>query len=69
MFRRLGGKWAVLAAMSMAIAKKGVSPPPDVNEKFEMARVKIGSDCFSPCDANCVCRSGKPHLLSRSYLG
>lgn len=54
MLRRLGGKWAVLTAMSLALHRKGANLPPDIGEKLKMARVKIGSGCFSPCEANCA---------------
>jgi len=70
MLRRLGGKWAVLAAMSMAIARKGVNLPPDVAEKLKMARVKIGSGCFSPCEASCTLAEAESRIFSqRFHLG
>ena len=65
MLRRLGGKWAVLTAMGMAIARKGVSLPPEFNEKLKMARVKIGSGCFSPCEASCALAEAESRLFSQ----
>ena len=65
MLRRLGGKWAVLTAMAMAVAKKGVSLPPDFNEKLKVARVKIGSGCFSPCEASCALAEAEGRLFSQ----
>ena len=41
--RRLGGRWAVLTAMSLAMHKKGILLPPEINE-----RLKIGGSKSSP---------------------
>ncbi len=70
MLRRLGGKWAVLVAMSMAIARKGFNLPPDVAERLKIARVKIGSGCFSPCEASCALAEAESRIFSQgSILG
>lgn len=52
--RRLGGRWAVLTAMSVAMHKKGIPVTADVNENLKLARVKITSGCFSACEVNCA---------------
>jgi len=68
--RRLGGRWAVLTAMTMAILKKGIPLPADVNEKLKMARVKIASGCVSPCEASCVLAEAESRIFSQgSVLG
>ena len=68
--RRLGGRWAVLTAMSLAMHKKGIPLPPDINERLKTARVKIVSGCTSPCEANCVLAEAESRLFSKgSALG
>lgn len=70
LLRRLGGKWAVLTAMSLTIHKKGVSLPPDINEKLKTARVNIVSGCISPCEVNCMLAETESQLFSQgSALG
>jgi hypothetical protein len=63
--RRLGGKWAVLMAMSVAMHKRGMSLPPDINERLKTARVKIVSGCVSPCEANCALAEAESRLFSQ----
>ena len=63
--RRLGGRWAVLTAMSLAMHKKGIPLPPDINERLKIARVKIVSGCASPCEANCVLAEVESRLFSQ----
>ena len=68
--RRLGGRWAVLTAMSLAMTKKGIPLPADINEKLKIARVKIVSGCASPCEVNCVLAEAESRLFSQgSALG
>jgi len=68
--RRLGGRWAVLTAMSLAIDKKGIPLPPEINERLKTARVKIVSGCASPCEVNCVLAEAESRLFSQgSALG
>jgi hypothetical protein len=64
--RRLGGRWAVLTAMSLAMHKKGISLPPDISEKLKTARVKIVSGCVSPCEANCALAEAESRLFSQA---
>lgn len=65
---RFGGKWAVLAAMSMSMSRKGIVVPPEVHEKLRMARVKIGSGCFSPCEVSCALADVEGRLFSQCHL-
>jgi hypothetical protein len=68
--RRLGGRWAVLTAMSLAMHKKGILLPPEINESLKIARVKIVCGCVSPCEANCVLAEVESRLFSQgSSLG
>jgi len=66
--KRFGGKWAVLAAMSMSMSRKGIVVPPEVHERLRMARVKIGSGCFSPCEASCALADVESRLFSQCHL-
>ena len=63
--RRLGGRWAVLTAMSLAMTKKGIPLPAEINEKLKIARVKIVSGCVSPCEANCALAEAESWLFSQ----
>jgi len=63
--RRLGGRWAVLTAMSLAMRKKGIPLPPEINESFKIARVNIVSGCTSPCEANCALAEEVARLFSQ----
>ena len=63
--RRLGGRWAVLTAMSLAMLKKGMPLPPDINERLKIARVTIVSGCASACEANCVLAEVECRLFSQ----
>jgi hypothetical protein len=63
--RRLGGRWAVLAAMSLTMHKKGISLPLDINERLQTARVKIVSGCVSPCEVNCFLAEIESRLFAQ----
>lgn len=66
--KRYGGKWAVLAAMSMSMVRKGIAVPPEVREKLRMARGKIGSGCFSPCEVSMALAEVEGPLFSQCHL-
>ena len=51
--KKFGMKWAVLAALVIDIGKRGIRVPPDTNEQLKLARMKIMSGCFSPCEVGC----------------
>jgi hypothetical protein len=62
--RNYGAKWAVLAAMELDLRKKGVQMSEQVRREIEMAQVKIGSGCYSPCQASCDLNSIEGKLIS-----
>jgi hypothetical protein len=68
LLKRFGGKWAVLAALSMRMSRKHVLLPPEIHEKLRIARVKISSGCFSPCEVGCVLAEVEGQLFSRCHL-
>ena len=57
--------WAVLTAMSLAMDKKGIPLPPEINERLKTARVKIVSGCVPPCEVNCVLAEAESRLFSQ----
>lgn len=65
MLRRLGGRWAVLTAMSVTMHKNGISLSPEIGEKLKTARVKIASGCVSPCEVNCVLAEAESQLFAQ----
>ena len=67
LLRRFGGKWAVLMAMVLDMAKKGIVLPPEVNEQLRTARVKIGSGCFSPCEVSCALAEVESRIFSQCH--
>lgn len=70
LLRRLGGKWAVLTAMRIAMHEKGIPLPTDINERLRAARGTIVSGCASPCEANCVLAEAESQLFAQgSALG
>ncbi|HSW50953.1 MAG TPA: DUF2096 family protein [Bryobacteraceae bacterium] len=52
--KKLGMKWAVLAALVIDLGKRGVRVPSDVNEQLKLVRMKIMSGCFSTCEIGCA---------------
>ncbi|MHB8969350.1 MAG: DUF2096 family protein [Pirellulaceae bacterium] len=66
--KRYGGKWAVLAAMSMSMSRKGIAVPAEIREKLRMARVTIGSGCFSPCEVSIALAEVEGPLFSQCHL-
>ena len=53
LLKRFGMKWAVVAALVVDLGKRGVRVPSAVNEDLKVARMKIMSGCFSPCEIGC----------------
>jgi hypothetical protein len=66
--KRLGSKWAILTAMSHDMCKKGIAVAPLLNEKIRMARGKIASSCFSPCEVSCSLAEIEGELFSKCDL-
>ncbi len=52
--KKFGMKWAVLAALVIDLGKRGIRVPSEVNEQLKLARMKIMSGCFSPCEVGCA---------------
>jgi hypothetical protein len=52
--KKFGMKWAVLAALVIDLWKRGVRVPSATNEELKVARMKIMSGCFSPCEVGCA---------------
>ena len=53
LLKKYGMKWAVLAAWVIDLGKRGIRVPSGVNEELKVARMKIMSGCFSPCEVGC----------------
>ena len=53
MLKKYGTKWAVLAAMRLDMASRGLRIGSEVDEQLKLARVQILSGCFSPCEVAC----------------
>jgi hypothetical protein len=68
LLNRLGARWAVLAAMNLAMHRKGIAVAPGDGEKLRMARVKIASGCFSPCEVACALAEVESRLFSKCHL-
>jgi len=64
---KMGARWAVLAAMSLDMAKRGTRIAPEVDEQLKLARVKILSGCFSPCEVSCTLGKIEGHLASLAF--
>lgn len=54
LLKKYGMKWAVVAALVIDLGKRGVRVPSAVNEELKVARMKIMSGCFSPCEIACT---------------
>jgi hypothetical protein len=68
MLKKLGARWAVLTAMTADMARKGIKVPHDVIEGLKTARIKIGSGCFSPCEASCELSKVEGQIFSQCHL-
>ena len=65
---KFGGKWAVLMSMSVAMARKGIALPPDLNDKLASSRMKIRSGCFSCCEIGCALAEVESRLSSQFHM-
>ncbi len=54
LLKKFGMKWAVVAALVVDLGKRGVRVPSAVNDDLKVARMKIMSGCFSPCEIGCA---------------
>ena len=66
--KRYGAKWAVLAAMTADMTRKGIQVPHDVFGLLQAARSRIVSGCFSPCEVGCDLAQVEAPLFSQGYL-
>jgi hypothetical protein len=66
LLKKFGMKWAVLAALVVDLWKRGVRVPSDVNEELKVARMKIMSGCFSPCEVACAFGKLEGQLIALS---
>jgi hypothetical protein len=66
--KRYGAKWAVLAAMTSHISRKGISVAPRVFEVLRTARSKIESGCFSTCEVGCELSEAEGQIFSQCDL-
>jgi hypothetical protein len=64
MLKKYGTQWAVLAAMRLDMASRGIRIGSEVDEQLKMARVQILSGCFSPCEVSCSLSILEGHLIS-----
>lgn len=53
MLKKFGTRWAVLAAMRLDMASRGIRIGSETDEQLKLARVQILSGCFSPCEVGC----------------
>ena len=68
MLKRCAHKWAVLAAMTTDMARKGIAVPRAIFEGLKTARSKIESGCFSTCEVGCDLSQVEGPLFSQGYL-
>jgi len=62
--KRYGTRWAVLTALAVDLKKHGVGYPSEVHEELKLARMKIMSACFSPCEVGCALGKVEGQLVS-----
>jgi len=62
--KKFGAKWAVLAAMVVDCGNREARIPPDVHDQLRLARMKIASGCFSPCEVGCTLEKVEGQLIS-----
>jgi hypothetical protein len=67
MLRKYGARWAVLAAMTSAMVRKGINVPAEVLQALRIARGKIESGCFSPCEVGCDLSQVEGQVFSQCH--
>jgi len=67
MLKKYGTQWAVLAAMRLDMASRGIRIGSGVDEQLKMARVQILSGCFSSCEVGCSLSKLEGQLISNGY--
>jgi hypothetical protein len=64
LLKKFGMRWAVLTALGLDMGGQGVSVPAVVWDELKLARMKILSGCFSPCEVNCALGKVEGKLIS-----
>jgi hypothetical protein len=67
MLKKFGTRWAVLAAMRLEMASRGIRIVSETDEQLKLARVQILSGCFSPCEVGCSLSKVEGHLISSGF--
>jgi len=64
MLKNFGTRWAVLAAMRLDMASRGIRIEGETDEQLKLARVQVLSGCFSPCEVGCSLSKVEGQLIS-----
>jgi hypothetical protein len=64
MLKKSGTRWAVLAAMRLDMASRGIRIEGETDEQLKLARVQVLSGCFSPCEVGCSLSKVEGQLIS-----
>ena len=64
LLKKFGTRWAVLAAMRLDMASRGITIGSEMDEQLKLARVQVLSGCFSPCEVGCSLSKVEGQLIS-----
>ena len=64
MLKKFGTRWAVLAAMRLDMASRGIRIGSEMDEQLKLARVQVLSGCFSACEVGCSLSKVEGQLIS-----
>ena len=64
LLKKFGTRWAVLAAMRLDMASRGITIRGETDEQLKLARVQVLSGCFSPCEVGCSLSKVEGQLIS-----
>ncbi|HSB68275.1 MAG TPA: hypothetical protein VLT62_02925 [Candidatus Methylomirabilis sp.] len=64
MLKKYGTRWAVLAAMRLDMAGRGITIGSEIDEQLKLARVQVLSGCFSPCEVACTLSKVEGQFIS-----
>ena len=64
LLKKFGTRWAVLAAMRLDMASRGITIGGETDEQLKLARVHVLSGCFSPCEVGCSLAKVEGQLIS-----
>lgn len=68
LLKRYGVRWAVLAAMRVDMARKGIAISEELDDDLKFCHLKISSGCFSPCDVGDSLSRVEAKLTSLCHL-